>query len=569
MTSTQHSIRDILLTPQQQSLLFAALNSNNPRDNNVTGKPSQMSPQSFTESPSAPTDAVALQDNYLDYDYSFDNADSSFDFSYNNGDGNAEAPSGPSAAASESASPETESPDKRSHPDDDDLDDNGGKRHEGSDKGPKKPGRKPLTSEPTSKRKAQNRAAQRAFRERKEKHLKDLEEKVEELQKASEATNSQNTALRAQVDKMTIELEEYKKKVNLAATVKPTTARGAQFGKPMMSNINDVSFQFEFPKFGQLPGIASTLPANGGLNSMPARSASSSQSPLSAGLSPTNSGLRRDKPSPASSSYSNGLDKQTKEDLANLSGMFSPPLNSINLPNTSRASLDSHFGNLAGASTSSPSASSNSHVGASSSCGTSPEPCTQSPLGFKPIDTLTTIGEEQPSLLNTSQDFGHFANIDFNDVSWLASQNNFQFDPQIFGDYRDPQQNVLTNGGLDDTFFNDAFEVDFTTPYNMPLITPLPEVKKPNILTQIDAAKEADTDDAGALLTCNGIWERLQSCPKVRDGDFDLDGLCADLQKKAKCSGSGAVIDEKDFKHVMGKYLNPDGTSPCPDILKH
>jgi AP-1-like factor len=31
--------------------------------------------------------------------------------------------------------------------------------------------------------------------------------------------------------------------------------------------------------------------------------------------------------------------------------------------------------------------------------------------------------------------------------------------------------------------------------------------------------------------------------------------LCSDLQKKAKCSGSGAVVDEKDFKNVMQKYL--------------
>ena len=65
----------------------------------------------------------------------------------------------------------------------DDDDEGGGKRREGADKTAKKPGRKPLTSEPTSKRKAQNRAAQRAFRERKEKHLKDLETKVEDLRK--------------------------------------------------------------------------------------------------------------------------------------------------------------------------------------------------------------------------------------------------------------------------------------------------------------------------------------------------------------------------------------------------
>lgn len=49
--------------------------------------------------------------------------------------------------------------------------------------------------------------------------------------------------------------------------------------------------------------------------------------------------------------------------------------------------------------------------------------------------------------------------------------------------------------------------------------------------------------------------EKLQTCPRVQNGDFDLDGLCSDLQKKAKCSGTGAVVDEQDFKAVMKKYL--------------
>ncbi|KAK5808604.1 transcription factor PAP1-domain-containing protein [Linnemannia elongata] len=47
---------------------------------------------------------------------------------------------------------------------------------------PKKAGRKPLTTEPTTKRKAQNRAAQRAFRERKEKYVKSLEDRIKELE---------------------------------------------------------------------------------------------------------------------------------------------------------------------------------------------------------------------------------------------------------------------------------------------------------------------------------------------------------------------------------------------------
>ncbi|KAJ3330042.1 hypothetical protein HDU76_006538 [Blyttiomyces sp. JEL0837] len=46
----------------------------------------------------------------------------------------------------------------------------------------RKPGRKLATNEPTNKRTAQNRAAQRAFRERKEQYVRDLEMKVEALE---------------------------------------------------------------------------------------------------------------------------------------------------------------------------------------------------------------------------------------------------------------------------------------------------------------------------------------------------------------------------------------------------
>ncbi len=44
-------------------------------------------------------------------------------------------------------------------------------------------------------------------------------------------------------------------------------------------------------------------------------------------------------------------------------------------------------------------------------------------------------------------------------------------------------------------------------------------------------------------------------------GDFDLDGLCSDLQQKAKCDGHTAVVNEQDFDLVIKKYLCKDGES--------
>ena len=105
---------------------------------------------------------------------------------------------------------------------------------------------------------------------------------------------------------------------------------------------------------------------------------------------------------------------------------------------------------------------------------------------------------------------GHFdfGNFDANNFDWLAQQNGGQFDPQLFGGYREPQDNILANTTFDDTFFNEAFDADFTTPFNMPL-SPKVAPKK-NICTEIDERKEEEdtivTSVNGKLLTCNNIW---------------------------------------------------------------
>lgn len=62
------------------------------------------------------------------------------------------------------------------------------------------------------KRKEQNRAAQRAFRERKEKHVKDLEDKVEELELKNQRTESENENLRDLLTRLQEENVQLKKK---------------------------------------------------------------------------------------------------------------------------------------------------------------------------------------------------------------------------------------------------------------------------------------------------------------------------------------------------------------------
>lgn len=429
------------------------------------------------------------------------------------------------------------------------------------------------------KRKAQNRAAQRAFRERKEKHLKDLETKVDELQKASEAANNENSLLRSQVEKMTSELNEYKTRFSI---MRNRSASGGTprvgFGAPAVSHPSDVSFQFEFPKFGVLPGP----PVNGNVNKPSPQKSMPSGSPLAAlGRKPLSPPLSnpRSKENSISPVMSNGNFNLSKDDMANFSAFFDPSLSRASM-STSRPSMDSaHHSVHNGTSTSSPSASSQSNGGGpSSSCGTSPEPFTQSPMSFKPVDTMTTIGEEQ-SAMATGQNNNIFGFNNANSFDWLAQQNGGNFDPQLFGDYREPQDNILATNTFDDTFFNDAFDSDFFLPYN---VAPSPNLtKKTNLIDQIDAAKSADdltqvNPDQQHKLNCTEVLyvyfvpmhqeaklttrsaSLQKNCPKVQTGEFDLDGLCSELQKKAKCSGEGPTVSEVDFQSVVSKWMGKD-----------
>ncbi|KAL2264800.1 hypothetical protein VTJ83DRAFT_7310 [Remersonia thermophila] len=568
MTSTRHPLGDFILTPQQQSLLFAALNAN--RQNNVpsnTGfQASPLQPLQFDTSPIQGSGSLSSFHTSpdLDFSYDFTGPDSSFDFPDGAdqpkmigdlpGAGKSNSANSANTARSKSDSADAEASEKRSYPED--AESSEPKRRESEEKVPKKPGRKPLTTEPSSKRKAQNRAAQRAFRERKEKHLRDLENKVQELEKISKAATTENEELRAQIDKMTIELNEYKKRLSLLSTSRPVHPGPAMpFGSAFVNNLNDVNFQFEFPRFDKLPGP----PIDDAKKPQPA--SSQTAEPTSVDHQSPSRGLQ-DGVSPRQSANVNlaSPSSQTQPDLTHLSmGLYTPPLTGGRATNGSSGSVDSQYNASAAISTSSPSASSNSHMGGTnSSCGTSPEPLTQSPLGFKPVDTLGTIGEEGPSLSNPTQGLGHFADPTLTDFSqWLPS-TDFQFDPQVFGDYRDPQDNSFTYGFDDGLFNNDLVDADFFTPYNLPPSSPAAQPKQ-DLISQIDAAKEADEGECGkTLLKTHDVWERLQNCPKAQSGEFDLDALCADLQKKAKCDGTGPVISEKDFCQVIKKHLCKD-----------
>ncbi|KAK5750188.1 DNA-binding transcription factor yap1 [Elasticomyces elasticus] len=275
------------LSNTQQDLLLAALNAQAKDRQNTISNPglinrSTSDPQTQQANMSngslfmSPQDAEL--DNYNgDYTPDLDYLDGENNFDFDNADLGGEMIGALPRSNSEQTEDYEDGADghdkRKSIGERDDDDEADPKRHEG-EKGAKKPGRKPLTSEPTTKRKAQNRAAQRAFRERKEKHLKDLETKVTAMNKSHEADKHENGMLKAQVERLQVELREYRKRLSLNSA-SSTTAKGSPplnaYTGTGRSNSgpggNTGNFQFDFPKFGALPGSQifgnQQSPANG------------------------------------------------------------------------------------------------------------------------------------------------------------------------------------------------------------------------------------------------------------------------------------------------------------------
>lgn len=617
MNGTAYGL-DLTLTPDQEDLLRTALSSNKPNKSSPhlphngtsSATPSESDPKQlqytkehmangpnmFTspvqETPGSGQLGSFDESPFLDYELD----DGNFDWD-NSGDllfGD--------LPGAESYGDGEHHDKRKASMDDEDEEEGMSKRREGDDKTAKKPGRKPMTGEPTTKRKAQNRAAQRAFRERKERHLKDLETKVDELEKASEATNHENGRLRAQVEKMSIELKEYRKRMSLNTTAAgysppPSVTQSHSYG-------NGSDFQFNFPKFGDLPA---SFMSNGSITKttsptqMGQRSASASSSTSPANLRKQSSGASNVK-SPASFNgmFSPPVGQTRPDQVSNagfntnsyddLSGLFSPsilenasrntPADYLSYPKSKATSTsgtteqgsnkNGHAqrptlpNNSSTSITGSPT-SSMSHGALDSSCGTTPESSADSPGNHKSSEGgLDTINEEGKAQNKAFSNVAKSPAADINGIDWMAQQNGGAFDPVLFGDYRDPQDNILNNNAFGD-FFNDAFPLqDFGTPYYTGDAPP-----KKDLMQEIEIRKDASPselrpeNDKKQFLPCDKLWDRVKSSEKVKNGEADMDDLCSQLKSKAKCSGQGAVIAQKDVDLILGPMREQQ-----PDILK-
>ncbi|SCV71629.1 BQ2448_3217 [Microbotryum intermedium] len=357
------------------------------------------------------------------------------------------------------------------HPDDDDndndsddLDGKGSKEHKTTDK-----------------RKDQNRKAQRAFRERKEKHLKDLEDRVSSLEQESSEKAAENAALKQLMERLQNENERlkvfetafsfsYAKDVSNSTTM----STAPQFKPP-----TPLTEQDELTRISAFTSPSST-----------------SSAPLSETSSPfdTNGFITSNMPTPAPVFNTNpsafALPQQGSYPLhasgsSSVSPLgFSPPMYDAT---NRQASLDEQLflGSLPGASPAS------THAGSSSASGASTHMTT--PPGMSTADLFTAYRD-----------------------SFGATD--------------------LTSLGEFDALFNTSdLSTGLSPAPGAPGTTSTPEdllaafVKSPSPVASASLSK-AETSLPEGLTT--------SECPYVSPGakyEFDVDGLCAEMKLKATC----------------------------------
>jgi AP-1-like factor len=377
--------------------------------------------------------------------------------------------------------------------------------------------------------------------------LKELETKVDDLEKASDSANHENSLLRAQVERLQTELKEYRKRLSLGANPIRTSPQASSHALSPKTNwdINN-NFQFAFPKFGPLGTDPNAI--NGSHRS----NGESVTSPTS--ISRSNSGQQ--------TTFAGSTD--------DLSDLFSPSvlagINSTSGSMSNKPRTKKHNSETNTASPCSSAAHSSSNGGFISSSATTPEFSPESPEQRKaseaagdtqrrgstthetfcknfqtacgnkqnPVPAMMSESDTSPASASSMGNLPNTPGFDTSSFDWIANQNGGGFDPVLFGDYRDPQDNIMNN---DFAFFDNAFampDFDHSATTTQPIEPVLP--KKKDLMQQIEES-QADKDNevvpgenAKQFLTCNMLW-LVHTRHTIYVSINKLQGSCTTLAK--------------------------------------
>lgn len=472
-----------------------------------------------------------------------------------------------------------------------------------------KVGRRPIETEPKSKRTAQNRAAQRAYRERKERKMKDLEDKVKSLEDANVKALTETDFLKAQVDILKNELVKYRGgntdllDLNLPTKVghlsnpnngnyqhrsDNTPMSSISSSNSMKSPDNDkhssassvsnsspgIAFENPWSKdnLQKLKGLQQQQQLqkvkveqqqhqnNQGCPDLVLGS-SSSTSPLNDNLLVTpesltsgSTGANLNNNIPMNVGFSNDFDEQVDPFCALLNEACGTRKNPVpkykrsdSKTNTISNSHSSPFSNLV-----TPDANGNESI-------TNTADYMNDPF-FSTMATDYNFNFDDKKLSGQYQDPLSFLNDNNFDVSLAFGDPS---PDQEQGQEQDPISLLTTEESIYDPITDNSVKAeDVNTNFNFNdfIKSSLPEKhgKLQTFNNNSVVGRDNHNDDENdnevvpapqQTLKCSEIWDRITAHPKYTE--IDIDGLCEELKNKAKCSERGVVINTADVNQLL------------------
>lgn len=388
-----------------------------------------------------------------------------------------------------------------------------------------KPGRKLLTTEPKNKRTAQNRAAQRAFRERKERKLQELEDKVSQLEQEKSAIASESDLLRMQVKSLMDQLNSYK---NKTATTNSSGSSPAGVSDTHRSISSASSIVDNWKTDNYLDDYKGDFKSENYLGDLLQQQQQQQQ-------------LQQPK-----GDYNEDVFCKSLNEVCGTKECPLPKASSADSSNTATSSIKA------------------------------------SPLMFHTNSSHTTTSpfdKLATSTINSNLDDENLNGAD--DMGFLFDQGNTVMFENI------PDTDILKNVNLNLDMYNDL-DLDFNAVVNppqgstkqlpqdpsdpldqllkqdsllvnpvdtLPIKTETPKSTQNSSASQIanevlgNAADEMVPNNDMTLMKCSQIWERVTAHPKFTD--IDIDGLCEELKQKAKCSEKGVVVNGADVGDIL------------------
>ncbi|KAI8061638.1 hypothetical protein BC940DRAFT_310018, partial [Gongronella butleri] len=389
---------------------------------------------------------------------------------------------------------------------------------------PKRPGRKPLDKstialdadlDPKAKRKAQNRRAQRAFRERKEQHVSELQDRIKELE---DMVSKSDKDLVQENERLKLELKKLQDE-NYA--------------------LKDAQFTFEFPPPSQAAANANVKEQE--------KDASPSNTFSSSDMTPTTPYYQSFVDESSSSSEQSPLSLAQEEDSDANTSSATPFLSFGSVSSTTSPYID-----FTSALSTDPSSMAAAFATPTATDLATMDATTQALLASVQVQPHAPMANtEATNTTNTTNATTNATLHDTNNASAAEFKQLFHGKDDLFTGYRAPTTDLtLTDDVLFDGF-SSLFD-DSDPLYNFPSQQQhtkfslgdfyFPDQHKVKHEALEQSLLQAKNDGLRAY----EVQKELKQCP-----DFNLDALCDDLNAKASCSESKYVLSDHDVKLYM------------------